>query len=315
MKQLMMQNKKRLEKILIALLWSLPVIFMLTLFFATPPNSISLHTSSDSKSKFIFENKNIFKSIQVEAKAVIVKDLNTGEILYEKNSHIPLPLASLTKIMTALVTSEYTEDVHNVFISRNAMRPDDKEQLNVGETFSLSKLIDYMMVASSNDGAAAIALAIQKVSNETSFTDKMNHIAKSIGMSETHFINETGLDEDEERAGAYGSAQDVAKMLEYTLTNYPKLIEATKDKELNSYSTNGYIHKISNTNTIVGSLPNVIASKTGYTELAGGNLAVIIDPGLNRPVAIVVLGSSYDGRFADVEVLAKGVSKYFSYVE
>lgn len=311
-----MENKTNYKgRIFVALLWCMPVIFLLTLVFITPSRSISPQTFSVTEKAISFDAQKIFGKIKIEAKAVIIKDLNTGEILYEKNAHIPLPLASLTKIMTAIVTREYADGLHNVFISRSAMRPDDVEQLNVGETFSLKKLIDYMMVASSNDSAAAIALAVQNVEGETSFVEKMNHVAKSIGMPETHFLNETGLDENEAQAGAYGSAFDVISMLEYSLTKYPDVLDATRESDITAYSASGYPHKVSNTNTIIGELPNVVASKTGYTDLAGGNLVVVIDPGLNRPVAIAVLGSSYEGRFTDVKALSEGVSKYFSLLE
>ncbi len=310
-----MENKKVQERYIVALLWCAPVIFLFALIFIELPQPDSLRSISENAQSLFIGRHNPIESAAVEAKAVFVKDLNTGEILYEKNAHIPLPLASLTKVMTAIVTREYGNDVQGVFISRAAMRPDEEEQLNVGETFSLSKLIDYMMVASSNDGAAAIALAVQRNDNTTSFTDKMNTVAQSIGMTESHFLNETGLDENESQAGAYGSAHDVAIMLEYALQNHSDVIDATKEASITAYSTSGYPHTIKNTNSIVGTLPNVIASKTGFTELAGGNLAVVIDPGLNRPVAIVVLGSSFVGRFTDVSNLAQGVSKYFSELE
>lgn len=311
----MMENKKVQERYIVALLWCAPVVFLSALIFIKPPQPGSFHSLSENAHALFSKRHNPLESVAVEAQAVLVKDLNTGEILYEKNAHIPLPLASLTKVMTAIVTREYGNDVQGVFISRAAMRPDEEEQLNIGETFSMSKLIDYMMVASSNDGAAAIALAVQRNNNTTSFTDKMNTVAQSIGMTESHFLNETGLDESESRAGAYGSAHDVAIMLEYSLRNHPDIVDATKEIGITAYSTNGYPHTIKNTNSIVGTLPNVIASKTGFTELAGGNLAVVVDPGLNRPVAIVVLGSSFEGRFTDVSNLAQGVSKYFSELE
>lgn len=311
----MMENKKVQERYIVALLWCAPVIFLLALIFIEPPQPDSLRSLSENAQSLFTRQHNPIESAAVEAKAVLVKDLSTDEILYEKNAHIPLPLASLTKVMTAIVTREYGNDVRGVFISRAAMRPDEEEQLNIGETFAMSKLIDYMMVASSNDGAAAIALAVQRNDSTTSFTEKMNTVAQSIGMTESHFLNETGLDENETQAGAYGSAHDVATMLEYALQNHSDVIDATKEASITAYSTSGYPHTIKNTNSIVGTLPNVIASKTGFTELAGGNLAVVIDPGLNRPVAIVVLGSSFEGRFTDVANLAQGVSKYFSELE
>ena len=77
-------------------------------------------------------------------------------------------------------------------------------------------------------------------------------------------------------------------------------------------SKEGFEHHLRNTNQIVNSLPNIVGSKTGFTEVAGGNLAVVIDPALNTPVVIVVLGSSKDGRFKDVERLTNATLDYLT---
>jgi len=310
----MEKNKNIQENIILTLLWIAPILFLVTLLIVGPRRVE--HTPSTARVvEETFYAADPFESIHIEARAAIVQDLNTGEILYEKNSGLALPLASLTKIMTTLVTQATATDVSNVFISSNTMRPLDGEQLYIGETFSLKRLIDYTLVTSSNDGAAAIAYAVQNMHGNNSFIDKMNALASEIGMTSTHFLNETGLDEDKNRAGAYGSARDVAELVKYTLENYPSIFEATKETSIATYSRNGFIHAGANTNIIANTLPNLIASKTGFTDIAGGNLAVVIDPALNRPVVIVVLSSSYDGRFSDVTALAGGVSKYFSLQE
>jgi D-alanyl-D-alanine carboxypeptidase len=106
--------------------------------------------------------------------------------------------------------------------------------------------------------------------------------------------------------------KDIATLFEYVLKYEPELFEATTDDTATVISTNGINHNIENTNEIINELPNVIASKTGFTDVAGGNLAVIIDPGLNRPVVIVVMGSSKDGRFKDVERLSSATLEYFA---
>jgi D-alanyl-D-alanine carboxypeptidase len=310
----MKESKKVQEMMVLVLLWITPALFIIVLWFINPvdmtqPNLFSHRERSSATAKHIFD------SIEIQGYAAIVQDMNSGEILYEKNSTIALPLASLTKIMTALVTHKMAPDLGGVFISSSAMRPLDGEKLYVGETFPLKQLVDYTLVTSSNDGAAAIADAVQKTFKENSFPDKMNQLAQEIGMGSTFYLNETGLDENESRAGAYGSARDVARLITYTLQEYPDAFEATKDSKIATQSVNGFIHNGANTNILAASLPNLIASKTGFTEIAGGNLAVVIDPALNRPVVIVVLGSTYDGRFTDVEALAKGVSTYFSLQE
>ena len=104
----------------------------------------------------------------------------------------------------------------------------------------------------------------------------------------------------------------MSRLVEYIIKNHPELLEATKHNILNTESKQGIHHTIYNTNNIVDSLPNIIGSKTGYTDIAGGNLTVVIDPALNRPVSITVLGSSKEGRFKDVEKLSNATLVYFS---
>lgn len=249
--------------------------------------------------------------VKLIARSAIVKNLRTGEVLYRKNSEEARPLASLTKIMTALAATENLEEDQVVSISEQDVAIEGNDTLTIGERWSFKSLRDHVLVSSSNDGASAIAsVAGSALSNssptldsKTKFIAEMNAEAEALGLTSTHFYNESGLDQHG-RAGAYGSASDMAKLFEYVLENYPLILEPTKEESFYATSIDGLQHTTQNTNTIVGQLPNLIASKTGYTEEAGGNLAVIVDAGLSDPIAIVVLGSTIDGRFNDVQMLA-----------
>ena len=126
----------------------------------------------------------------------------------------------------------------------------------------------------------------------------MNRKAQELNLSQTYFLNPTGLDMSEHLAGSYGSAKDVADLISYIFRNYPSITEITQYDSVNVNSRN-----FSNTNKLVNKLSRLLSGKTGFSDLAGGNLAVITDIGFNRPVAIVVLGSSREGRFDDVEKL------------
>lgn len=254
-----------------------------------------------------------FAKVNIIGQAAIVKDLNTGEVLYSKNSRTSMPLASLAKVMTAVVTRHLTDDNPIVILTPEAIATEGNSFLYTGERFRLRDLIDYMLVTSSNDGAAAIAAAVQNLSVNNSFVEEMNAFADQIGMRNSFFLNETGLDKNEELAGAFGTAEDVAILFEYALTNYSDIFEATRETNLVKYSESGLLHKAKNTNEIVGELPNLLGSKTGYTDIAGGNLAVIIDPGLNTPVVLVVLGSTQEGRFTDIKTLSNKVQEYYLY--
>ena len=100
----------------------------------------------------------------------------------------------------------------------------------------------------------------------------------------------------------------MAMLFEYALKNYPEVLEATRYKNLHFASTEK-IYSVENTNVIVDQIPNLIASKTGYTDLAGGNLIIAFDAGLGRPIIITVLGSTEEGRFADVLKLVEATKQ------
>lgn len=256
-----------------------------------------------------------FANVRISAKAAIVKDLRTNKVLYEKNAYEPLPLASITKVVTALtateILAEYSKNV--VQIEYKHLEPEGDDSLIPGEHFTTTDLLNYTLVSSSNDGARALAsvsgalLMQQDVPQtpEEAFIARMNTVAAKVGMKDTRFFNESGLDADEaaREAGAIGSARDVAALFDYVLDKQPALLEATRADALTVRSKEGYIHHLENTNDVVGELPNILGSKTGFTYTAGGNLAVVIDPSLNQPIVIVVLGSSKEGRFKDVERL------------
>lgn len=305
------------------LLVFVPVTLLFILVFLTKVTlpekqnqAASVQKTSEEILNLQDKNTDPFSDLEIEARYAIVKDLNTGEIIFQKGGDEPWPLASLTKIMTAVVSEEtFEKDSEQIKISWNAINQEGNSFLSLGEIFAFKNLANLTLVASSNDGAAAIAETIQGQKPESTFTDKMNSLAKEAGMEDTYFLNETGLDIDPENAGAMGTAKDVANLLEYSISKYPQIFEATRESEYTTYSKNGILHQATNTNAVVSELPNLLASKTGYTDLAGGNLAVVVDPGLNRPIAIVVLGSSINGRFSDTLKIANLLDDYFDYKE
>jgi D-alanyl-D-alanine carboxypeptidase len=134
--------------------------------------------------------------------------------------------------------------------------------------------------------------------------------AKELGLTHTIFKNPTGLDLSPTEPGAVSSARDVALLLEYLITNYPDIVNGTTAEEARIYAENGVYYDIENTNNIVRDIDGIIASKTGYTDLAGGNLVIAFDVALGRTIVVVVLGSTYTGRFTDVQSLADAARSY-----
>jgi D-alanyl-D-alanine carboxypeptidase len=259
----------------------------------------------------------VFKGINLEAKSAIVWDVVNNRELFSKNSDWPLPLASLTKIMTAVTIDGKLTDNEKIKITADDLKPEGDSGLIVGDTWKAKDLRDFTLLTSSNDGAFALAAVaesemIKKENNpQAEFIKAMNDTAAKIGLTSSKFFNEHGLDTSADRGGAYGSVRDMATLFEYTLKNYPEILEATRYKNLEFASTDKQ-YSAENTNILIDKIPNIIASKTGFTDLAGGNLIIAFDAGLNRPIIISVLGSTEEGRFTDVLQLVKASEKYIN---
>lgn len=254
--------------------------------------------------QMVREKQNPFATISLTAQSAIVYDIVRGQILYEKNAETQLPLASLAKLMTAVVAEETIPRESEVGVSAAALSREGDSGLRTGEKWDLLSLIRYTLVVSSNDGAAALASAASALKNDASFAELMNDRARTLGMTQTYFLNETGLDILGGISGAYGSAKDMAILLSYAIKNHNDLFSATTQKAFTAASLDDKPHIAENTNPIVERLPSVVASKTGWTDLAGGNLAIIFEAGPAYPIAVVILNSTYNDRFTDVEKLS-----------
>lgn len=244
-----------------------------------------------------------FQAPSLEAKSAYVFDLSEDKIIFELNSELQLPLASLTKLMTALVARENILDWMMVEITPEAILTEGDSGFFAGEKWPVSDLTKTMLISSSNDAAAALALNACQLD----FLGLMNKKAVEMGLTQTYFFNPTGLDLNNYLAGAYGSAQNIAGLISYIFKKYPDLLESTQqDSVVINY------RNFKNTDLLINQLPGILASKTGYSDLAGGNLAIIADAGFHNPVVIVVLGSSEQGRFEDVKKLYEETLKYLN---
>ncbi|MEK7157549.1 MAG: hypothetical protein AAB688_00555 [Patescibacteria group bacterium] len=297
----------------------IPLVILLVTY---PPVNRSEKNNSD---KLISEIKNPFSDISITAKAAYVWDVEGQRELYAKDEKEPLPLASLTKITTALVALDESAGTMKVKITSDSIRQEGDSGLNNMEEWKLKDLIDFSLVSSSNDGMYAVASAVESIKSSSTdavslseqsdeeelddarenFINKMNKKAKDISLSQTFYLNETGLDASDSESGGYGSAEDMAKLFAYVIKDKPELLEPTAYGEINMQSLDGINHTAKNTNDIVGDIPNLIGSKTGYTDLSGGNLVIAFDSGLMKPIIISVLGSTRDGRFDDVKKLVE----------
>jgi D-alanyl-D-alanine carboxypeptidase len=272
--------------------------------------AVDTNVQKDTKERVIEP----FSEVQIVGEAAYVWDVQAQRALFKKEDSKQLPLASVTKLMTALVAHELLSDESKVTIDDQAIRQDGDSGLLQGETFKRTTLSDLVLMSSSNDGAYAMAVAagglLQKDNAANAFVHAMNIRAEELNLHDTYFKNPTGLDISTEESGAYGSAKDTAFLMEYIVVHEPDLLAGTQEDQTRMYSQDGIYHDAVNTNYYIDEIPGIIGSKTGYTDLAGGNLVVAFDAGLNRPIIISVLGSTRQERFRDVMKLVEEVQHY-----
>lgn len=213
-------------------------------------------------------------------------------IIFEKNKKTVLPIASLTKLMTALVILENPQDYDLskiASVSKTAALQDDVPiygNLKRGENFKIKKLLDLMLVYSSNDAAYALA----EVIGLENFVAKMNLKAEELGLSNTHFANPTGLDPENlgfatsSRFFNYSTVEELTALAEYILKNYSLIFEISSNG--GPYPTHNGISEI-----IVPAEFAVLGGKTGNTEEAKGCLLLILVSSKGEVYINLILGA------------------------
>jgi D-alanyl-D-alanine carboxypeptidase len=251
-------------------------------------------------------DKNVFQNIKIQGRAYVVYDLVNHEVLASKNETTVLPLASLTKVMTAVSSMLHASPETKIIITKNSIEGEYDLGLKNNQVWKLDELLKYTLVFSSNDGAGAVANAF---GGRDIFVRQMNDDAKVMGLTSV-FTDPAGRDIDG-KIGGEGNALDVVRLLEIARKQIPDILDATTKKYQTILANSEKVIGIPNTNQMIESLPGAEGSKTGFTDLAGGNLGVIVDISVGHPVAIVVLGSTRDGRFEDVRILYDTLRKSF----
>jgi D-alanyl-D-alanine carboxypeptidase len=252
--------------------------------------------------------------IEIDARSAISIFFLDGEedrILFKKNSDSKLPIASITKLITALVVLENYDLDLPITISKEAVAQDgDLGQLKVGEVFQTKELLYPLLIESSNDAAYAFA----EVIGPQNFVDLMNLEAKKIGMGNTHFVNSSGVDPITENIGInYSTVEDLAKLAKY-LIQKPEILQILSEKEYDLYSIDGLSHhKLSSTNELLGKNPQIIGGKTGWTTKAQGCLLLILKaPNQNKGYLInIILGS--EDRFKEMEKIINWVNTAYKW--
>lgn len=199
----------------------------------------------------------------ISAKSAILINATTGTVLYEHNAYAKRAMASTTKIMTALLTIEagdldkpFTVDSYAVQVEGTAMG------LKPGDIVTRRALVYGMMLPSGNDAANAAAVNIS--GSLSAFAQKMNEKAKQLGMTNTNFVNPSGLDAD----GHYTTAYDLAILTQAALQN-PLFREVCRQREFQvDFGNPPYTRTLKNSNKLLRFYPDCIGVKTGFTDNA-----------------------------------------------
>ena len=200
----------------------------------------------------------------VGAGAAVVMEAQTGALLFSQNPHEELPMASTTKIMTALLTLEQPGLDEEFIVDPEAIRVEGSSMgLREGDTVTLRDLAGGMLTASGNDAAGAAAVRI--AGSLEDFAGLMNRRAQELGMLNTHFVTPSGLDAE----GHYSTAYDMALLAREALRN-PVFAEMAAAKRLTlHYGNPPYDRSLLNHNRLLSLYPDAIGVKTGYTKTAG----------------------------------------------
>ena len=208
--------------------------------------------------------------MNIPAKSAVLMDVATGTVLYEQNPHTPLAPASVTKVMTMLLIMEAVDggrirwDDLVTTSEAAAAKGGSQIYLKVGETMSVTDMVKSIAVSSANDCACAMAEHI--AGSETAFVELMNKRAKELGMNDTHFVNCTGLDDDDSAKTHKTSAYDIAVMSRELLRNHPDIKKFTT---IWMDTVRNGAFGLSNTNKLVRFYQGATGLKTGFTSQAG----------------------------------------------
>jgi len=285
-------------------------ILALFIFIPLSPRSQTSNASSGSLTSASIVPQT-FAQVPLEAKAAVVYDLATGETLYAKHAEAQLPLASLTKLLTVYAALAELSPNTPIIIPADAVHLDGPHVFSAGQTFALGDLARMTLTASLNDGAAAIIEAIAAREGRTQ-NAALASAAAALGLAQTYAINGHGLDIHATVSGGYGSASDLARLAGALVEQAPAIAQATTQSSAQAVSEGGTSFKVANTDPMIDVVPHILLSKTGYTDLAGGNLVLVFDAGIAHPIAIVVLGSSKKARFTDGAALVAATFAHFA---
>ncbi|WP_265444259.1 D-alanyl-D-alanine carboxypeptidase family protein [Acetivibrio straminisolvens] len=250
-----------------------------------------------------------FAQFESTAESAILIEAATGQVLYEKNADVPMPPASITKIMTLLLGFEALEKElvqwdDEVIISEKAWRMEGSKMfLLVGGKVKFSEIMTGISVVSANDGC--VALAEHLYGSEEAFVQVMNNRAKELGLTNSNFLNSNGLPAE----GHVMSARDISTLARYLIQNHPKILELESTRE---YTYNNI--RQFNRNPLLGVFPGADGLKTGWTDEAGYCIVGTAQQNGQRMIGVVLKTNSEKERSKAIQELLNYGFKNFKQV-
>ena len=286
------------------------LIPLLAILMASISISLSVYSQKPAptvaKNTFATAFKLASADPELSAHAYLVKIVGEKNPLLKQRDWKPLPPASLSKLMTALVVSEHLPADDMISFSENTKNiREDGEKLSAiksGEVLFFEDALKLLLISSANDAAVALA---ERLGGEEVFRRLADKKAGQLGLSNSYFLNPTGLDQ----AGHLTTARDLVRLSEYIWRTHPEIWEITRNLDTTVYSVSGQEYKIESTNKLLEDFPGILGGKTGFTDKAGESL-ILLYPVHPDKIAIIVLLRS-DDRFGDARKIISWLENGF----
>ena len=243
-----------------------------------------------------FISKQIGNEPYITAKSALVYDLTSNKIIYSKNPKEKLPMASLTKIMTAIISLENPKKDDKYIVSQKDLVGEDVMGLSSGENLTLNELLYGLILTSGNDSAETLASNFD--GGRPVFIKAMNDKAKALGLSDTNFTNPTGLEGD---GFQHTTAYDLLIITKYALSKFPAFNDVISTFDYNIYQTaNHKAYYLENQTNLLTSYRGVKGVKTGYTPEAGLCLVTYLDYNGHKIVSILLNSDNRRGEMKEL---------------
>ncbi len=225
----------------------------------------------------------------VYAQSAGLYNVSAENPVWEYRADVSIGIASVTKLMTALLVKEYGDGKLFTIATNDVAIESVNKDLRLGDTFTANEAIHFLLIASDN-ALANVAQRMLFTNGKDAFVSMMNQTAADLGMTATHFSDAIGLGNN------VSTASDLARFVRHLVTRQPDLLSFSRYAHLTMITEQGRTFVLSNTNQLISRIPGFIGSKTGYTPETGGSLLVVFETPQGT-FASIVLGSP--DRFGD----------------